>query len=122
MQRVNGSYVLKCESENIVLTDGAKLMMHKIVSNSERMESFVVRENMLNDGHWCGACHNVSDAKVRMIKIVENQDVGLCLYISYLSTDCVGALYLQPWGLAVGVVNAFSSNAPGPIMRLLRGS
>ena len=44
------------------------LMMHKIVSNSERMESFVVREYMLNDGHRCGACHNVSDAKVRMIK------------------------------------------------------
>ena len=60
------------------------MMMHRIVSNGERMESFVVRENMLNDGHRCGACHNVSDAKVRMIKIVENQDVGLCLYISYL--------------------------------------
>ena len=42
-------------------------MMHRIVSNSERMESFVVQENMLNDGHWCGACHNVSDAKVRII-------------------------------------------------------
>ena len=97
-------------------------MMHRIVSNSERMESFVVQENVLNDGHQCGACHNVSDAKVRMIKIAENQDVGLCLYISYLSTDCVGVLYLQPWGLAVGVVNASSSNAPGPIMRLLRGS
>ena len=97
-------------------------MMHKIVSNSERMESFVVRENMLNDDHRCDACHNVSDAKVRMIKIVPNQDVYLCVYISYLSTDCVGALYLQPWGLVVGVINAFSSNAPGPIMRLLRGS
>jgi len=95
-------------------------MMHRIVSNSERMESFVVRENMLNDDHRCGACHNVSDAKVR--KIIVNQDVYLCVYISYLFTDCVGALYLQPWGLAVGVINAFSSNAPGPIMRLLRGS
>ena len=103
-------------------TDGAKLMMHRIVSNSERMESFVVRENMLNDDHRCGACHNVSDAKVRMIKIIVNQDVSLCVYFSYLFTDCVGALYLQPWGLAVGVINAFSSNAPGPIMRLLRGS
>ena len=77
---------------------------------------------MLNDGHRCGAYHNVSDAKVRMIKIVENQDVDLCLYISYLSTGRVGALYLQPWGLTVGMVNAFSSNAPGPIMRFLRGS
>ena len=97
-------------------------MMHRIVSNSERMESFVVRENMLNDDHRCGACQNVSDAKVRMIKIIVNQDVSLCVYISYLFTDCVGAFYLQPWGLAVGVINAFSSNAPGPIMRLLRGS
>uniref|UniRef100_A0A7N2R275 Uncharacterized protein n=1 Tax=Quercus lobata TaxID=97700 RepID=A0A7N2R275_QUELO len=83
------------------------------------MESFVVRENMLYNDHRCGACHNVSDAKVR-IKIIVNQDVSLGVYVSYLFTDCVGALYLQPWGLAVGVINAFSSNAPGPIMRLLR--
>ena len=48
-------------------TDSAKLMMHEIVSKSEQMEPFVVRESMLNDGHRCGACHNVSDAKVRMI-------------------------------------------------------
>ena len=62
-------------------------MMHKIVSNSERMESFVVWENMLNDGHRCGACHNVSDAKVRM-KIVSNQDVYLCVcvYRTFLLT------------------------------------
>ena len=32
-------------------------MMHKIVSKSEQMEPFVVRESMLNDGHRCGACH-----------------------------------------------------------------
>ena len=57
-------------------------MMHKIVSKSEQMEPFVVRESMLNDGHQCGACHNVSDAKVRMIN--RNQDVGMCLSISYL--------------------------------------
>ena len=55
-------------------TDGAKLMMHRIVSNSERMESFVVQENMLNDGHRCGACHKVSDAKVRII-IKHNKEV-----------------------------------------------
>ena len=97
-------------------------MMHRIVSNSKQMESFVVRENVLNDDHRCGACHNVSDAKVRIIKIIFDQDVSLCVNISSLFTDCVGALYLQPWGLAVGVINASSSNAPGPIMRLLRGS
>ena len=86
------------------------------------MESTVECEGLLDEGHRCGACHNVSDAKVRMIKIIVNQDVSLCENISYLFTDCVGALYLQPWGLVVGVINAFSSNAPGPIMRLLRGS
>ena len=59
-------------------------MMHRIVSNSERMESFVVRENMLNDDHRCGAFYNVSDAKVRMIKIIVNQDVSLCVYIFVL--------------------------------------
>ena len=48
-------------------TDGAKLMMHRIVSNSDWMKSLVVQENMLNDGHRCGACHNVSDAKVRIM-------------------------------------------------------
>ena len=42
MQRVDGNYVFKYEYENIVPTDGAKLMMHRIVSNSDRMESFVV--------------------------------------------------------------------------------
>ena len=56
--------------------------MHKIVSKSEQMEPFVARESMLNDGHRCDACHNVSDAKVRMIN--RNQDVGMCLCISYL--------------------------------------
>ena len=55
--------------------------MHGIVSNSERMESFVVQEIVLNDDHRCGACHNVSDAIVRMIKIIVNQGVSLCVYI-----------------------------------------
>ena len=102
-------------------------MKHKIVSKSEQMEPFVVRESMLNDGHRCGACHNVSDAKVRMINRNQESEyafkmsVYVCVYI-VPSIDYVRALYLRPWGLAVGVVNAFSSNAPGPIMRLLRGS
>ena len=42
-------------------------MKHKIVSKSGQMEPFVVRESMPNDGHRCGACHNVSDAKVRIM-------------------------------------------------------
>ena len=69
-------------------------MMHRIVSNDEQMESFVVRENMLNDDHRCGACHNVSDAKVRMIKIIVNQDVSLCvcIFVPFLLT--VWELYI----------------------------
>ena len=77
--------------------------MHRIVNKSEQKEPFVVRESMLNDGHQCGACHNVSDAKVRMIKIEIKMWVCVFVYI-VPSTDCVGALYLRPWGLAVGVV------------------
>ena len=42
-------------------------MKHKLVSKSGQMESFVVWEGMLDEGHRCGACHNVSDAKVRMM-------------------------------------------------------
>ena len=68
-------------------TDGAKLMKHKIVSKSEQMEPFVVRESMLNDGHRCGACHNVSDAKVRMINRNQESEYALkmsicvCVYL-----------------------------------------
>ena len=42
-------------------------MKHKLVSKSGQMESFVVWEGMLDEGHQCGACHNVSNAKVRMM-------------------------------------------------------
>ena len=42
-------------------------MKHKLVSKSGQMESFVVCEGMLDEGHRCGACHNVSDAKVRIM-------------------------------------------------------
>ena len=41
-------------------------MEHKSVSKSEQMESPVEREGLL-DRHRCGACHKVSDAKVRII-------------------------------------------------------
>lgn len=49
-------------------TDNAKLMKHKLVSKSGQMESLVVCEGMLDEGHRCGACHNASDAKVRIKK------------------------------------------------------
>ena len=42
-------------------------MEHKSVSKSEQMESPVEREGLLDEGHRCGACHKVSDAKVRII-------------------------------------------------------
>ena len=48
-------------------TNGAKLMKHKLVSKSGQIESLVVCEGMFHKGHRCGACHNVSDAKVRII-------------------------------------------------------
>ena len=48
-------------------TDGTKLMKHELVSKSGQMESLVVCEGMLYKGHRCGACHNVSDAKVRIM-------------------------------------------------------
>ena len=42
-------------------------MEHKFVSKSGQMESPVVYEGLLDEGHRCGACHKVSDAKVRII-------------------------------------------------------
>ena len=48
-------------------TDGTKLMKHELVSKSGQMESLVVCEGMLYKGHRCGDCHNVSDAKVRIM-------------------------------------------------------
>ena len=46
---------------------GLYLMEHKSVSQSEQMESTVECEGLLDEGHRCGACHEVSDAKVRII-------------------------------------------------------
>ena len=74
-------------------------MKHKIVSKSGLMEPFVVRESVPNDGHRCGACHNVSDAKVRMMN--KNQELeyalkmSVCVYVP--SIGCMRALYLWPW-------------------------
>ena len=65
--RIDGNYVFEYESENSFPTDGAKLMEHKFVSKSEQMESLVECEGLLDEGHRCGACHEVSDAKVRII-------------------------------------------------------
>ena len=51
------------------------------------MESLMVCEGMLDEGHRCGACHNASDAKVRiMIKQSKESECTLkvLVYISYL--------------------------------------
>ena len=46
-------------------TDDAKLMKRKFVSQSGQMEPISsLCECIIKDGHQCGACHNVSDAKV----------------------------------------------------------
>ena len=69
------------ESENSFPTDGAKLMKHKLISKRGQMESLVVCEGMLDEGHRCGACHNVSDAKVR-IMIKQSKELECALKVS----------------------------------------
>ena len=69
-------------------TDGAKLMKHKLVSKSGQMESLVMCEGMLDEGHRCGACHKVSDAKVR-IMIKQDKESECALKVSvYVCTFC----------------------------------
>ena len=73
-------------------------MEHEFVSKSGQMESLVVYEGMLDEGHQCGACHNVSNAKVR-IMIKQSKELECTLKVSvYIvpSVDCVRALYLRP--------------------------
>ena len=66
---VDGNYVFKYESENVVPKDSAKLMKREFVSRNRQMEpTSGLRECILKDGHRCGAYHNVSDAKVRIGK------------------------------------------------------
>ena len=85
---------------------------------------------MLYKGHRCGAYHNASDAKVKIMETpyemknnIRNQSaLSECECISLPSVDCVKTLYLWLWGLTVVVVNAFPGNASGPIMGLLRDS
>ena len=66
---VDGNYIFKYESENVVPTDSAKLMKREFVSRNRQMEpTSGLCECILKDGHRCGACYNVSDAKVRIGK------------------------------------------------------
>ena len=83
-------------------------MEHKSVSKSEQMESPVEREGLLDEGNRCGACHKVSNAKVR-IKIKYSKEVK-CSFRVFLhifsSVGSMRVLYLRPLGLAVKAVNA----------------
>ena len=74
------------------------LMEHKLVSKSGQMKSLVVCEDMLDEGHRCGVCHNVSDAKVRiMIKQSKESEYTLKVSVYIVpSVDCVRTLYLRP--------------------------
>ena len=62
---VDGNCVFEYEYGNVVPTNGAKLMKCEFVNHSGQMEPIPsLCECILKDGHRCGACHNVSDAKV----------------------------------------------------------
>ena len=66
----------------------------------------------VGDDHWCGACHNTSDVKVRIellnkYEIIKNAQLSLSflgLYFSYLFMEVWRALYTLPWVLAVVVL------------------
>ena len=73
-------------------------MEHKLVSKSGQMESLAMCEGLLDEGHRCGACHNVSDAKVRII-IKQSKESECTLKVSMHiipSVDCMRALYPRP--------------------------
>ena len=83
-------------------------MEHKSVSKSEQMKSPVECEGLLDEGHRCGACHRVSDAKVRIV-IKYSKKVKCSSRVFLHISSSVGSmrvLYLGPLGLAVGAVNA----------------
>ena len=62
---VDGNCVFEYEYGNVVPIDGAKLMKCEFVNHSGQMEPIPsLCECILKDGHRCGACHNVSDAKI----------------------------------------------------------
>ena len=73
-------------------------MEHKFVNKSGQMESPMVYEGLLDEGHRCGACHNVSDAKVRIIiKQSKESECTFKVSVHILpSVDCMRALYLRP--------------------------
>ena len=73
----------------------------------------------VGDDHRCGACHNTSDAKVRIellnkCEITKNAQLSLSfsgLYFLYLFMAVWRALYTLPWVLAVVVLMSPLGNA-----------
>ena len=58
-------------------TDGAKLMKRESVSRNRQTEpTSGLHECILKDGHRCGACYNISDAKVRIGKYCEMKQIS----------------------------------------------
>ena len=91
LQTISSRTRLDVEGHTIV-------MEHKLVSKSGQMESLVVCKGLLDEGHRCDTCHNVSDAKIRiMIKQSKESECTLKVSVYILpSVDCVRALYLRP--------------------------
>ena len=64
------------------------VMKHELVNKSGQMESLVACVGMLYKGHRCGACHNASDAKVR-IMTKQDKEPKCSLKVSvYVRTFC----------------------------------
>ena len=110
------------------LTDGAKLMKRNFVSRVMRtqmdpdsgLDICIIKGTFsVGDDHRCGACHNTSNAKVRIEllnehKITRNGQSSLSfsgLYFSYLFMVVWRALYTLPWVLAIVVLMSPLGNA-----------
>ena len=110
-----------------VPTDGAKLMKRNFVSRVMRSQidpdsgsdTYMIKGNSsVGDDYWCGACHNTTDAKVRIellnkYEITKNAQLSLSflgLYFSYLFMAVWRALYTLTWVLAVVVLMSPSGN------------
>ena len=108
-------------------TDGAKLMkrdfvsrvMHTQMDPESDSDTYIIKgTSSVGDDYWCGACHNTSDAKVRIellnkYEITKNAQFSLFLglYFSYLFMAVWRALYTLPWVLVVVVLMSPLGNA-----------
>ena len=101
--------------------DDAKLMKCNFINRVMRTQmdpdsgsgTYIIKgTSSVGDNHWCGACQNTFDAKVRIellseYKIARNGQSSLPfsgLSFSYLFMAVWMALYTLPWVLAVAVL------------------